>query len=111
LQGTAAAIFIVLHASALMRHAFYEVFLHLHFLSAVFLMVVLWMHLNGLYQQMWLAVAIVAWGAEVGVVCLCVCAPADPTSVCFALPSWCTAAWAEAAPRPSSKPFPAMRFG
>jgi len=64
MTGTAAiAAFAVIafQASSPIRHAFYEMFLHLHIALAVLTVVFLWMHLDGKNQQSYLLAAIVTW--------------------------------------------------
>lgn len=48
-----------------LRHAWYEIFLHLHILSAVMAFVALWYHLDGLLQQRVLLATVILWGLEV----------------------------------------------
>ncbi|KAL3460801.1 ferric reductase like transmembrane component-domain-containing protein [Aspergillus heterothallicus] len=55
---------ILIQSVSPLRHAFYEVFLHLHILLAVTSFVGLWYHLRGLTQQYVLLATIVLWGLE-----------------------------------------------
>ncbi|KAL4946078.1 hypothetical protein BDV06DRAFT_168716 [Aspergillus oleicola] len=55
---------ILLQSVSPLRHAFYEVFLHLHILLAVMSFVGLWYHLRGLTQQYVLLGTIILWGLE-----------------------------------------------
>lgn len=56
---------IILQASSPLRHAFYETFLHLHIALVIVILVVTWMHLDGLPQRRWLAASIICWAIEV----------------------------------------------
>lgn len=56
---------IMLQASSVARHAFYELFLHLHIALIVLTIVILWMHLDGLPQRIYLTAVIGAWIIEV----------------------------------------------
>jgi hypothetical protein len=56
----------MVHSPSPIRHAFYETFLHLHIAMAIVSMVGLWIHLDGLPAQIYLLVAIIFWGLEVG---------------------------------------------
>lgn len=62
--GTAAFVFLLLHSPSAIRHAFYEVFLHVHIAVAMLATGALWVHLNGLETQRVLLVAIVFWAVE-----------------------------------------------
>ncbi|MCJ1372527.1 hypothetical protein MMC20_003752 [Loxospora ochrophaea] len=64
LLGTVAAVAMSIQASSIVRHAFYEFFLHLHIILAILLMVGLWLHLDGFHQQLYLLAAIIAWATE-----------------------------------------------
>lgn len=55
----------MLHSPSPLRHAFYEVFLHLHIAFVMLAFTFLWMHLDGFVAQAYLQVAIVAWAVEV----------------------------------------------
>ncbi|KAL4767815.1 ferric reductase like transmembrane component-domain-containing protein [Aspergillus nidulans var. acristatus] len=57
-------ILIAIQSVSLLRHAFYEVFLHLHVALAVMSFVGLWYHLRGLEQQNVLLGTIILWGLE-----------------------------------------------
>ena len=53
-----------LQSPSILRHAYYEVFLHVHFLLALLTVIVVWMHLNTLPQQSLLLGAIAIWICE-----------------------------------------------
>jgi len=55
----------MLHSLSPIRHAFYEVFVHLHFALAAACFGFLWVHLNGLAAQTYLLAAIILWALEV----------------------------------------------
>ncbi|KAL5336582.1 ferric reductase like transmembrane component-domain-containing protein [Aspergillus crustosus] len=55
---------ILIQSVSPIRHAFYEIFLHLHLLLAVMAFAGLWYHLRGLTQQYVLLATIVIWGLE-----------------------------------------------
>lgn len=55
----------MLHSLSPIRHAFYEVFIHLHFALAAACFGFLWVHLNGLAAQTYLLAAIILWALEV----------------------------------------------
>jgi len=54
----------MLVSPSVFRHAYYEVFLHVHQLLAVAALVGIWMHLNGYAQQAMVLVAIIVWVVE-----------------------------------------------
>ncbi len=56
---------IILQTSSALRHAFYETFLHVHIALVIVILVVIWMHLDGLPQRRWLGASIIAWAIEV----------------------------------------------
>ncbi|KAJ5953203.1 hypothetical protein N7454_000099 [Penicillium verhagenii] len=62
--ATCALIALLLHSPPPIRHAFYETFLHLHFVFAALTMGFLWVHLDGMHSQRYLLVAIVLWVLE-----------------------------------------------
>ncbi|KAL8773003.1 MAG: hypothetical protein Q9209_002023 [Squamulea sp. 1 TL-2023] len=64
LVATAAFIAIILTASAALRHAFYETFLHLHIALVVLSVVFLWKHLENTMPQNYLLIMILLWAAE-----------------------------------------------
>ncbi|KAL4920652.1 ferric reductase like transmembrane component-domain-containing protein [Aspergillus aurantiobrunneus] len=57
-------VFILVQSVSPLRHAFYEVFLHLHILLAIMSFAGLWYHLGGLAQQYVLLATIILWGLE-----------------------------------------------
>ena len=63
--GVCAFLVILLQSPSIVRHAFYETFLHVHILLAIIAVVVLWLHLIGLpHQKQLLLPAIVCWVIE-----------------------------------------------
>ena len=56
---------ILVQSNSALRHAFYETFLYLHIVLVILILVVTWMHLDGLPQRRWLGVTIISWGIEV----------------------------------------------
>ncbi|GAM84833.1 hypothetical protein ANO11243_028350 [Dothideomycetidae sp. 11243] len=57
--------FLMLHSPSLVRHAYYETFLHAHILVALTAVIVLWMHLDEFPgAQNLLLAALVVWGFE-----------------------------------------------
>ncbi|KAJ5235034.1 uncharacterized protein N7469_004202 [Penicillium citrinum] len=64
LGGTIAFVVLMLHSLSPIRHAFYEVFVHLHFALAAACFGFLWVHLNGLAAQTYLLAAIILWALE-----------------------------------------------
>lgn len=64
LQATIAFVVIMLQASTALRHAFYEVFLHLHIALVILSIVFLWKHLDNTHPQKYLLAVIVIWVAE-----------------------------------------------
>lgn len=46
------------------RHAYYEVFLHVHFVLAAVALATVWVHLNGIKQQAILVAVLAVWVAE-----------------------------------------------
>ena len=55
---------LLLHSPSPIRHAFYETFLHLHFVIAAVCMGFLWIHVDGMVAQNYLVVALVLWVLE-----------------------------------------------
>ncbi|KAJ5720171.1 hypothetical protein N7493_007049 [Penicillium malachiteum] len=55
---------LLVHSPSAIRHAFYETFIHFHFVLAAVSMGFLWVHLNGMVAQTYLLVAIVFWALE-----------------------------------------------
>lgn len=62
--GMAAFLCLFLQSPSIVRHAYYEVFLHAHFLLALAAVVAVWIHLNTLPQQALLLSALTLWIAE-----------------------------------------------
>ncbi|KAJ5212000.1 uncharacterized protein N7498_003646 [Penicillium cinerascens] len=62
--STAALVALMLHSPSPIRHAFYEVFVHLHFALAAVSIGFLWVHLDGLAPQIYVLVAIILWVLE-----------------------------------------------
>lgn len=62
--GMSAVIAILIQSPSIVRHAFYETFLHVHIMLAFITVVVVWIHLNGLPQQALLLGALVCWIVE-----------------------------------------------
>jgi len=62
--GFAAFCVILIQSPSVVRHAFYETFLGIHFVLAVLSCVVVWMHLDGIPAQKYLMGAIVCWVFE-----------------------------------------------
>jgi hypothetical protein len=64
--GAFSFVFLLAHSVSPVRHAFYEIFLHLHQLAALLALVGVYMHLNldNLPQLAWLKVIAVLWGLE-----------------------------------------------
>ena len=54
----------MLHSPSPIRHAFYETFLHAHFIIAAFSFGFLWVHLNGKISQTYLLAAVILWALE-----------------------------------------------
>ncbi|KAI9852662.1 MAG: hypothetical protein M1838_006119 [Thelocarpon superellum] len=61
LVGTIALVVILLQSFAAVRHAFYEIFLHLHLLLITVVVVGLWLHLQNLPQMTFLVAGVVIW--------------------------------------------------
>ncbi|KAJ5493338.1 hypothetical protein N7539_002084 [Penicillium diatomitis] len=57
-------VFIVLQSWSPVRHAFYELFLHLHIALAIMSFVALWYHLKNLLQQRVLLGTLILWGLD-----------------------------------------------
>ena len=64
LVATCAFVVILFQSSSAIRHAFYEVFHVLHVALVILGLIFLWMHLDGLPQQVLLLVAILVWGGQ-----------------------------------------------
>jgi hypothetical protein len=60
-----AVLVIILQASALIRHAFYETFLHLHIALILLTFIFLYLHLDSLQPLIYLQTSIAAWAIEV----------------------------------------------
>ncbi|KAF7187286.1 Ferric reductase transmembrane component 3 [Pseudocercospora fuligena] len=52
---------ILLQSPSIIRHAFYETFLHVHIALAITAVVAVWMHLEGMAAQLILAGALICW--------------------------------------------------
>lgn len=65
LQALIGFVLIVFQAMAPMRHAFYELFLHLHISLAVMAFVGLWYHIQHFKQQNILLATVILWGLDV----------------------------------------------
>lgn len=59
-----AAILLMLHSPSPIRHAFYEIFLHIHIAGAAVFMGFLWIHLKNYLAKKYLFVAIAFWILE-----------------------------------------------
>jgi len=59
-----AMIAIPIQASSLLRHAFYETFLHVHIALAIVAFAALWMHLDDLPAQMYVKILLAGWVIE-----------------------------------------------
>ncbi|KAJ5372360.1 Riboflavin synthase-like beta-barrel [Penicillium concentricum] len=57
-------LFIFIQSLSPARHAFYELFLHLHIALAIFSFVALWYHLQNLLQQRVLLGTLILWGLD-----------------------------------------------
>lgn len=64
LQAIAAMVAILLQASAALRHAFYEAFLHIHIALVILTTVFLWKHLENTHPQKYLLAMIIIWVIE-----------------------------------------------
>ncbi|KAI4148979.1 MAG: hypothetical protein L6R39_002629 [Caloplaca ligustica] len=64
LVATVAFVAITLQASAALRHAFYETFLHLHIALVILSLVFLWKHLEDTHPQKYLLAMIILWALE-----------------------------------------------
>lgn len=62
--GACAFATILLQSPSIVRHAFYETFLHVHIVLAFVSVVVVWMHLDGDKQQDLVIAALMIWIAE-----------------------------------------------
>ena len=62
--GVCAFVAILLQSPSILRHAFYETFLHVHILLVLASVIVIWLHLDGFRQQSILTAATVCWLAE-----------------------------------------------
>lgn len=62
--GTSAFVLILLQSPSVVRHAYYEVFLHVHIALAITAIVAVWIHLKTLPQQAILMGVIIIWIAE-----------------------------------------------
>ncbi|KAI9803694.1 MAG: hypothetical protein M1833_000606 [Piccolia ochrophora] len=66
LLGTLGFVILLLHSPSLIRHAFYETFLHVHIALVLLSVAGLWIHLKDLPQFKYLICVIVIWMAERG---------------------------------------------
>ncbi|KAL8667255.1 MAG: hypothetical protein Q9202_000828 [Teloschistes flavicans] len=64
LVAIAAMVAILLQASAALRHAFYEAFLHIHIALVILTTVFLWKHLENTHPQKYLLAMIIIWVIE-----------------------------------------------
>ncbi|KZF22225.1 ferric-chelate reductase [Xylona heveae TC161] len=65
LIGTAALVVIFLQSPSAVRHAFYEVFLHLHIALAIVVIIAVWAHLHRCPRERQVLVGVIAaWGFE-----------------------------------------------
>ena len=62
--GSLTLILILIQSPSIIRHAFYETFLHVHFVLGITAIVATWMHLQNLSQQSLLGGAIGLWAME-----------------------------------------------
>lgn len=62
--GMFAFIAILLQSPSIIRHAFYETFLHVHIALAIVAVVGVWIHLDGVAQQNFVIAAVVLWALE-----------------------------------------------
>ncbi|THW13863.1 ferric reductase like transmembrane component [Aureobasidium pullulans] len=62
--ATSAFIMLLLHSPSVVRHAFYETFLHVHIVLAIIAIVTVWIHLKTLPQQVLILGVIVIWVFE-----------------------------------------------
>lgn len=62
--GVGAFFLILLQSVSVVRHAFYETFLHVHILLALVATIAIWMHLTGDPHQNLVLGAIICWGFE-----------------------------------------------
>ncbi|KAK0260489.1 hypothetical protein B0A54_13707 [Friedmanniomyces endolithicus] len=62
--GTCSFVAILLQSPSIVRHAFYETFLHVHIALAIIATSAVWMHLDTLPQQSILLGAIICWAIE-----------------------------------------------
>ncbi|KAL9603252.1 MAG: hypothetical protein Q9219_001273 [cf. Caloplaca sp. 3 TL-2023] len=64
LVATIVFVAIVLQANAILRHAFYETFLHLHIALVILSTIFLWKHLENTHPQKYLLAMILLWAIE-----------------------------------------------
>ncbi|KAJ5611402.1 hypothetical protein N7510_008121 [Penicillium lagena] len=55
---------LMLHSPSIIRHAFYEIFVHFHLAITAVSFGFLWVHLDGFIDQAYLLVAIILWALE-----------------------------------------------
>jgi predicted ferric reductase len=63
-QAICTFITLLLHSPSVLRHAFYETFLHVHIVLAVIAIVTVWIHLKTLPQQVLILGVIIIWAFE-----------------------------------------------
>ena len=62
--GISALIVILLSSPSIVRHAFYETFLHVHVVLVIVVIIAIWIHLIGTFEQTFLLVGIICWIME-----------------------------------------------
>ena len=62
--GAFAFVALLLQSPSIVRHAFYETFLHVHIAIALISVVAVWIHLKGMQQQLLLLGAVICWIIE-----------------------------------------------
>ena len=62
--ATVVGLAILVQANSVVRHAFYETFLHLHIVLVVVFMIFTYMHVAGMYQENYVLAAVVLWAIE-----------------------------------------------
>ncbi len=64
-QGMGAALGLLLQSPSILRHAFYETFLHIHIALAAVMVLTVWVHLNTIPTQRFMVGVIAFWLLEV----------------------------------------------